>query len=973
MGGFFGNIQNAERTQLRFDKIYPNRKAMEDGLKNGDGVFVGRFVLIEYDDNVSARRLAYYDKVEYPKENIKYVLYTDSTYTIPYKLTDSNNKGYGIFPYDLFYVEHGLEVYYFRCTGEEDEDGNALFQFIYSDYDDLKVTDYELNYKVDKENYPRMPDHGYDSTIWRKALRQGKEIYQMIACLNSISPSFYVEEDAPSITPVAPHFSEISNNKNIYLHMPANWGFKIKEAETIDGKELSDLNVLYEYLEYNPETDIMEQKKWDYPGALYYNKDGFDSLFHSVDEKTKSEISLLPTGTSGKLYYNHNTGTHDSQIDLQELKMYLPEIGNSIAKVWDIVYGEGEKINQLQTKRNQDIAWNSTGGLRLVKPDPTSGGFTYSPKETETIAGCINSVHDLMGMIVEDNSNNRLTPEQASTGKIYYGAFKEDGKKGYYFKDIEYKLIPFSETDINPEEWVGGRQYQDLIGFESNKYYMYSDANFILDSGEAPQTNMSYYLLGEGLKVSLKEWNPVEEDPSNPESPGIITYYYYKTDDNDYIKDSSIYPDENKTYYKITDKIQMTHPNFDGGGPLILLWSPEDYVINKDFDPNLIDPGDLEAMKITAIGTGYFYWDDENKILVPLTKDSEFDQSISNSGNYFYIKQFAVAEGVDLEGNMSESLYFIGENKNLISFNKIADQPSLLDPYRATFLALEDNKYYTEFDLEADGIEGFKCFHPNEDGTWSVDKEAIYWVLYVEQMTDTDLEEEEEPDDGGETPPEGEEESEYVHFYKPGFYFFKSQAGDFTVSNSLAFDPDKEYWRITHPDETLVEWDNTNNKWLIDPIAAKFYEPNKYYYYSKHYQKDLIDTDIIMKTLEHPDVVLAETQEGKIYYLINEAYVVEDPSGNLAPGYVWDKDRTPPDDVILGIKEEIPVWTELTGFARTLNTINGLILHINQVFKFNDAITRDLDTVQGCLNKIKDVLKAFKRLNPEETIIIYDY
>jgi hypothetical protein len=66
---------------------------------------------------------------------------------------------------------------------------------------------------------------------------------------------------------------------------------------------------------------------------------------------------------------------------------------------------------------------------------------------------------------------------------------------------------------------------------------------------------MSYYLLGEGLKVSLKEWNPVEKDPLNPGSPGTITYYYYKTDDNDYIKDSSIYPDENKIYYKITDKI----------------------------------------------------------------------------------------------------------------------------------------------------------------------------------------------------------------------------------------------------------------------------------------------------------------------------------------------------------------------------------------------------------------------------------
>jgi hypothetical protein len=48
--GFYGNITNTAKTQFSFDKIYPNRKAMELGTSSSpDGVYVGRFVLIEYD------------------------------------------------------------------------------------------------------------------------------------------------------------------------------------------------------------------------------------------------------------------------------------------------------------------------------------------------------------------------------------------------------------------------------------------------------------------------------------------------------------------------------------------------------------------------------------------------------------------------------------------------------------------------------------------------------------------------------------------------------------------------------------------------------------------------------------------------------------------------------------------------------------------------------------------------------------
>ena len=49
---FYGNISNAGKTQMSFDRVYPNRKIMEENAPT-DGVFIGRFVLIEYDDTDS--------------------------------------------------------------------------------------------------------------------------------------------------------------------------------------------------------------------------------------------------------------------------------------------------------------------------------------------------------------------------------------------------------------------------------------------------------------------------------------------------------------------------------------------------------------------------------------------------------------------------------------------------------------------------------------------------------------------------------------------------------------------------------------------------------------------------------------------------------------------------------------------------------------------------------------------------------
>lgn len=48
MTGFYGNINNINKSTFQFDKIYTSRDAMEKGC-SGDGVFIGRYVLVKYD------------------------------------------------------------------------------------------------------------------------------------------------------------------------------------------------------------------------------------------------------------------------------------------------------------------------------------------------------------------------------------------------------------------------------------------------------------------------------------------------------------------------------------------------------------------------------------------------------------------------------------------------------------------------------------------------------------------------------------------------------------------------------------------------------------------------------------------------------------------------------------------------------------------------------------------------------------
>ena len=48
--GFYGNITNTARTQFHFDLVYPTKYKMVQQCAK-DGVYVGRYVLVDYDSN----------------------------------------------------------------------------------------------------------------------------------------------------------------------------------------------------------------------------------------------------------------------------------------------------------------------------------------------------------------------------------------------------------------------------------------------------------------------------------------------------------------------------------------------------------------------------------------------------------------------------------------------------------------------------------------------------------------------------------------------------------------------------------------------------------------------------------------------------------------------------------------------------------------------------------------------------------
>lgn len=423
--GFYGNITNTARTQFQFDLIYPNRTEM---LKNqsSDGVYIGRYILIEYDTETNVHN---FDRV-YIYNN---KLYTSANHESSTLVTKSAyDKG------DIVYTAEDTDMstgyplskcaFYVITSNKTNSSSAATYEEIVSAG---TKSNYTYNYNIDMSKGEE--GRGYDSTVWQKTYINGSEKYVMIAELNSVVPTFNIVADPPMMAPITPHFDIESTDIYYKLHWQTPWGFRVAEANgtnvtsTTNNKAQlpSDGKTTYTINKYNEDTGVnTTETSSEYNAAIYYNAAGF-----KPEKRTRSsykdDISIKPTGKSGNEYNLHTGGASNMgvQPDIMEFSFILPSLGNTISDIWDIVYGEN---------RNRDIEWKDA-----LAPDESdeSGGMT---RELTTFAGCINKVHDLMGMIITDKS-------EASLNKEWYN------KKYLYQEDDKYYRIAAIQTYTYPD------------------------------------------------------------------------------------------------------------------------------------------------------------------------------------------------------------------------------------------------------------------------------------------------------------------------------------------------------------------------------------------------------------------------------------------------------------------------------------------------------------------------------------------
>lgn len=317
--GFYGNITNTARTQFQFDKVYANRKAMDQSV-NSDGVYFGRYVLVEYDNNGLDGMLRVYT------EN-KTVFYSDSTMKV--KLTQKNTqKDQIVYLYD----DDQDEYEFYKCTSDFNSASNdpATFVFVVANKEA-----YTRNYNIDLSAYSSS-GRGYDSTVWQKVYVNNESKYVMIAELNTVVPKFDIVADAPSTTPVAPHFDTQSTDVYYKLHMQAPWGFRVAPAAA----DQSDVRGPYVYYDSTSETEKQQTANL----AIYFNKAGFEEYTPS-ENNGDNYIKMMPVSSGKRQYDDHDITTTDlvTAPDIQQLYIHLPAIGNVVSKAWDVIHGDDRK------------------------------------------------------------------------------------------------------------------------------------------------------------------------------------------------------------------------------------------------------------------------------------------------------------------------------------------------------------------------------------------------------------------------------------------------------------------------------------------------------------------------------------------------------------------------------------------------------------------------------------------------------
>lgn len=490
--GFYGNITDTSKTTFSFDLIYPFRKDM-DNKANEDGVFLGRYVLVDYDEPPIKA---------YAKKN-----------------NDGTIEGF----YNTANFASGSKLvgktdYIYEDLHEKDSTNfSKFYKYFQGAFTPLQAGEstYHKYFETDVNEYGR----GFDSTVWVKRYdtKTNKYKYAMIAELNAVVPTLHMIVSEPNTVPTTPYFDRDTTNIDYYLHMQSDYGTRLKPLpqQTVDGQTMrSDENFVYKSSNwvvdkngYSGQVPVNIASKAD----IYYNNAGFDPTTHNYSEgsveyfltdnsgnriEDSDNITGFKTATvnysenhigydmgrSGRLYgADADLGVYKEGTpadDIYDWFIRLPGIGNSICRIWDKIYGY----------RNDNKRYLNSS---LTYEDSENNLVTY---DKNTVIGIMNTARDLIGyhfISLDEYSPKEIveTPTDTITVNLTYGnginssqeatynildcifyRTNDSGEKTYY----AYRYDPVYGNPVEPE-------FTDdtHTAFKDNKVYYYKDSDSI--------------------------------------------------------------------------------------------------------------------------------------------------------------------------------------------------------------------------------------------------------------------------------------------------------------------------------------------------------------------------------------------------------------------------------------------------------------------------------------------------------------
>lgn len=976
----YGNI--ASTAPFQFDRIFGSRSEMdqigtpEDKFVD-DGVYAGRYVLVKYDTKLenaipvamlSNDDLERVGKLVAGKEVVSDIFKLfQGTEAIKAGSTDPRlipNQIYAAYfaPSNAVLEAKLNRYFFFEFTGNyEDQTSIAQFKFIQEgkkkDENKSKYL-YPIHYAQDRENYEAIDQQasskGYDGTIWMKTYVEDnskyKEKYVYIGSLNVSMPALRVTPEVPEGGFRLPHLNV--TDSDIYdLHITTPYGFRVGnvvpgqvQVKDLNGQLVPEINdkgeTTGQYVtrsnsdikwQANEVSDAADGKK-----AIYYNKAGFDVTKNSIDNKTTNELTCDLTGYSGQRYAvcdaAGNVNESNDIPDIYELQMKLPILGNVVAELWNLAYG---------TERNLNIAWEDGRDPKRTGKRLLPVGETYSPQEANTIAGCINSLHDIMGMIIVKKDDDTLPTnlENYGLGYIYYFSKL---KRFYRVEQVPY----FNET--NKLTVANGdfdfRKADNVTSDTFVKNLYYSSTGTPLDSYSANNTYIKV-LSDKGKEKTYANipWTEMLDPTANN--------IYEKINDNYYYVPSDLVAD-GKTYYSFT-AVKIS-PKW---------YKPNTYYIKSTTNGECYQLATEENMQPRVE-----YYSRLNKNDYSIKESSWVTKNSPNNSRFYYNAEINTKILSELKNLLNKPDVSYGMQSSSVFFYK--DQDKVYQPVKELAAGVV---YYIGVNWE-----------PKLD--WDEKNAQFVYLYYPTSFYPTTL---------IAYPPEKIDENLSVNY---SVYYNDPSSGwrSFDINNYVKAVAKNIYSLSTEGIHTDYEYSAFNREQLVDSNAAgNVYICDNEKNYFKATKEDIEQAGSFY-TLTNENTIKYIYQPNKYYIKTNGQYVLDDrltkssiestvwyikksiiikDSAGYYPEYsIWDVDANLiPSTVDLYITDTKPALVELESFARQLNTAHGLILKINQTLDSSNVNTRENTTVKGIMNQMNDILNKFAAMQPGDFLIVDGY